>query len=252
MMQYSQQGLYGRGLYFAERFDYSDCYSHRVNNYNAFPRGSLRHDSEDREIFLVKLLIGKAIEMNHQENEEKCRSLVAAPYNPSTEGLRYDTVSGMAADNTRIHTIYENGRAYPTYLIRYYKGPRDPTRTQFATQEEVENEKMNGTSTTESSESQSDERINTNSDTRARWSLRNVMNSRRRDSTAPAGDGAVVILDDGVSPVDGDEDRDDDRPADVELGAKEPLWMFEEMTASLCLSTVSCSQNLNLHISVTP
>lgn len=133
MMQYSQQGLYGRGLYFAERFEYSDCYSYRVNAAK-FPRGSLRQEGEDREIFLVKLLVGQATVMNHLDNEEKCRRLVAAPENPNTDGLRYDTVSGTAIDQTKIHTVYENGRAYPSYLIRYYKGLRDPSRTPFETQ----------------------------------------------------------------------------------------------------------------------
>lgn len=133
MMQYSQQGLYGRGLYFAERFEYSDCYSYRVNAAR-LPQGSVRQVGEDREIFLVKLLVGQAAVMNHLDKGEECRKLVAAPENPNTDGLRFDTVSGTAIDQTKIHTVYENGRAYPSYLIRYYKGPRDPSRTQFETQ----------------------------------------------------------------------------------------------------------------------
>jgi len=136
MMQYSQQGLYGRGLYFAERFEYSDCYSYRVNAAK-FPKGGMMQEGEDREMFLVKLLVGQASTMNHLDNEEECRKLVAAPENPSTDGLRYDTVSGSAIDQTKIHTVYENGRAYPSYLIRYYKGPRDPSRTEYESQNDA-------------------------------------------------------------------------------------------------------------------
>lgn len=39
--------------------------------------------------------------------------------------------------------VYENGRAYPEYLVRYYKGPRDPERTPYETLEDAVNgEKM--------------------------------------------------------------------------------------------------------------
>ena len=33
---------------------------------------------------------------------------------------------------SKIWVVYENGRAYPQYVIRYYRGARDPTRTRFA------------------------------------------------------------------------------------------------------------------------
>ena len=33
---------------------------------------------------------------------------------------------------SKIWVVYENGRAYPKYVIRYYRGARDPTRTRFA------------------------------------------------------------------------------------------------------------------------
>lgn len=33
--------------------------------------------------------------------------------------------------------VYENGRAYPRYRVRYYRGERDPERTPFASREEA-------------------------------------------------------------------------------------------------------------------
>ena len=33
---------------------------------------------------------------------------------------------------SKIWVVYENGRAYPQYVIKYYRGARDPTRTRFA------------------------------------------------------------------------------------------------------------------------
>jgi hypothetical protein len=31
----------------------------------------------------------------------------------------------------------ENGRAYPDYLVRYYRGERDPSRTPYVTKHEA-------------------------------------------------------------------------------------------------------------------
>ena len=36
---------------------------------------------------------------------------------------------------SKVWVIFENGRAYPKYLIRYYRGDRDARRTQFETRE---------------------------------------------------------------------------------------------------------------------
>ena len=38
---------------------------------------------------------------------------------------------------SKVWVIFENGRAYPKYLIRYYRGDRDATRTQFETREDA-------------------------------------------------------------------------------------------------------------------
>jgi hypothetical protein len=41
-------------------------------------------------------------------------------------------------DGRMRRVVYENGRAYPQYLVRYYVGPRDPVRTPYATREEAQ------------------------------------------------------------------------------------------------------------------
>jgi hypothetical protein len=38
-----------------------------------------------------------------------------------------------------LSVVYENGRAYPEYLVRYYKGPRDPERTPYESLEDAVN-----------------------------------------------------------------------------------------------------------------
>jgi hypothetical protein len=66
-------------------------------------------------------------------------------------GERFNTVSGYTGGGkyhvgaackennpwSKVWVVYENGRAYPMYLVKYYTGARDPTRTPYATREEA-------------------------------------------------------------------------------------------------------------------
>ena len=90
------------------------------------------------------------------------KAIVAPPYLNARPPLyedgdvsagKYDTVSGWAQTDTKlpdgtwvknedcprskIWVVYENGRAYPDYLLRYYRGRRDPRRTPFASKRDV-------------------------------------------------------------------------------------------------------------------
>jgi hypothetical protein len=92
-------------------------------------------------MFLVKLLAGDVKVMDRNANpamEEVCKDLVTPPYNDNTKSL-YDTVMGIVDDeyNTKVYVVYENGRAYPEYLVRYYLGQRDPERTPFDSLQEA-------------------------------------------------------------------------------------------------------------------
>jgi hypothetical protein len=87
----------------------------------------------DREMFLTKLLVGNEIEMNRDSllHQIECHALTVPPINPIT-GLRYDTVTGKTR-GSQVWIVYENGRAYPEYLIRYSRR-RDclaPTQTRL-------------------------------------------------------------------------------------------------------------------------
>ncbi len=131
MMQYSRPGLWGRGLYFATKSSYSHRYAFK-------PDESLTPYGDEREMFLAKLLVGNAVEMNRDESPAKaaeCSALTVPPTNPRT-GLKYNTVTGWTNDS-QIWVVYENGRAYPDYLVRYYKGERDPTRTPYKCKEDM-------------------------------------------------------------------------------------------------------------------
>lgn len=88
-------------------------------------------------MFLTKLLAGNEIYMDRDESNAKaqeCRNLTVPPVDQKT-GLKYNTVSGSTA-GSQVWIVYENGRAYPEYLIRYYKGNRDPNRTPFKSRRE--------------------------------------------------------------------------------------------------------------------
>ena len=151
IMQMAKYGWWGRGLYFALSSLYSHSYAYRPYGnfwqatYGDRPEGDVfegevkkcsiaaRHEGEvgEREMFLVKLLVGNVIEMPRDAN------LSIPPHVQGTRGPRFNTVTGKADDGTQVYVVYENGRAYPEYLVRYYRGSRDDIRTPYETQAEA-------------------------------------------------------------------------------------------------------------------
>jgi len=139
MMQFSQAGFWGRGIYFADKASYSHSYAYKPNvsrsSINTFSVTEERPTAKagEREMFLAKLLIGSVIFIDRDESLQKaswCRKLTVPPVNPATN-LKYNTVSGTTA-GSKVWIVYENGRAYPEYLVRYYRSSkRDPERTPF-------------------------------------------------------------------------------------------------------------------------
>jgi hypothetical protein len=79
----------------------------------------------------VRLLVGKEIEMRQN------RALTCPPIDPSSgaKRLKFNTVKGSTGGSD-VWIVYENGRAYPLYVVRYYVGPRDPFRTPYETKQE--------------------------------------------------------------------------------------------------------------------
>jgi hypothetical protein len=92
----------------------------------------------DREMFLTKLLVGSEVLMNRDESSVKaaqCKALTVPPVDPKTN-LKYNTVTGHTA-GSQVWIVYENGRAYPDYLVRYYRGTRDSKRTPFKNKQDA-------------------------------------------------------------------------------------------------------------------
>ena len=76
--------------------------------------------------------------MNRDESSAKalqCRALTVPPVDPRTN-LKYNTVTGHTA-GSQVWIVYENGRAYPDYLVRYYRGTRDSKRTPYKNKQEA-------------------------------------------------------------------------------------------------------------------
>jgi hypothetical protein len=80
-------------------------------------------------MFYVRLLVGKEFEMAKNQKNEK---LTCPPIDPSsgTKRLKFNTVKGNTGGSD-VWIVYENGRAYPLYIVRYYCGDRDPVRTPY-------------------------------------------------------------------------------------------------------------------------
>jgi len=144
MMQFSQAGFWGRGIYFADKASYSHSYTYKppTSGGSRTNLGAIEErpgaQKDEREMFLTKLLIGSEVSINRDESVQKsfeCRNLTAPPANPATN-LKYNTVTGMTG-GSKVWVVYENGRAYPDYLVRYYRSPkRDIKRTPFESRNE--------------------------------------------------------------------------------------------------------------------
>jgi hypothetical protein len=136
-MQFSgARNFWGKGLYFAEKSSYSHSYTYRPDDTTDAERGP--GVGNEREMFLVKLLTGNVVLMDRDESEAKrleCAGLNVPPVDPAT-GQKFNTVTGHTA-GSQVWVVYENGRAYPDYLIRYYRGAQDRSRTPFGSRAEA-------------------------------------------------------------------------------------------------------------------
>ena len=102
MTQYSNPlGMWGRGLYFAVNSAYSDEY--------AFTTGGA---NQQKSFMLTQLLVG---ECTHLPSDTTIKH---PPSNEKTR-RRFDTISGDTG-GSKVYIVYENGRAYPDYLVTYH------------------------------------------------------------------------------------------------------------------------------------
>jgi len=127
MMQFAAEGLWGRGIYFADKASYSKNYSHKPTKSQTSDRPAPKEG--ELEMFLTRLLVGKETKLNQN------RALTVPPIDSET-GLKYNSVTGWTA-GSQVWIVYENGRAYPEYLARYYVGNRDGSRSPYESKKEA-------------------------------------------------------------------------------------------------------------------
>ena len=110
MMQYSRKGMWGRGIYFAENASYSDAYANEKDLKEHLPFGQTT-SIKTKSLILASLVSGGVINLPPDS------SLKACPKKSDGTG-RYDTVTGTT-QGSKVYIVYENGRAYPEYLVTY-------------------------------------------------------------------------------------------------------------------------------------
>lgn len=101
-MRYSNPGMWGKGIYFAKNASYSHNYASQT--------------SAHRQMFLATVLVGDCINRPPDSNIKVPPHKSKGSLQTSVE--KYDSISGHT-NGSDVWILYENGRAYPSYLISY-------------------------------------------------------------------------------------------------------------------------------------
>ena len=104
-LKFSEQGLWGRGNYFAVNASYSDSYAYSV------------HGTNMKKLLVAFVLTGLSYYCDQDRN------LTMPPYrseqdDPSGIRRRYHSVNGVTGGTT-VYITYDNNLAYPAYVITY-------------------------------------------------------------------------------------------------------------------------------------
>ena len=105
-MRCSAQGMWGQANYFAVDARYSHSYAYCSNSGN-------------KSVFLAKVLTGDSFYCSSDTSLRKppCKSSAGKV---QLGQVRYDTVTGIT-NGSRVYMTYDNSKAYPAYLITYYR-----------------------------------------------------------------------------------------------------------------------------------
>ena len=101
-MRFSNEGLWGRGNYFAVNASYSHVYAH--------------HCSTGQHQMLVALVL-----TGYAAHCTQDRAITRPPMRVTADGeveVHYDSVTGITA-SSKVFITYNNDQAYPAYLITY-------------------------------------------------------------------------------------------------------------------------------------
>jgi hypothetical protein len=110
-MRYASKGMWGRGCYFAENASYSHMYSHKVH-------GTIK---PQHQMLLAKVLTGIRHDNAPIDYERTKPDPLPDVERDEDVQYMYDSLNGITR-GSKVHIIFDNGHAYPYYLITY--GPR--------------------------------------------------------------------------------------------------------------------------------
>jgi hypothetical protein len=95
----SDTNLLGRGVYFAEKADYSHAYRYKAANSSS--------------MLLCTVIVGESQEMKMSGSNSHVKDTGL-----KKNGLKYESMRGKH-DICDIYVVYKDKRAYPNYLIHY-------------------------------------------------------------------------------------------------------------------------------------
>ena len=97
-MRLSNNGMWGKGIYFAEKAIYSHNYAYNNNN--------------KYQVIVAEVILGESTEVASDQNIKR------PPIKNKKTYEKYDSIKGFTNDSF-VYIVYENNRAYPYYLITY-------------------------------------------------------------------------------------------------------------------------------------
>ena len=110
MVDRASEGLYGNGLYFAERPTYSHRYAHYVVQVDG-----TRHYT----ILVCRVLCGRIRSMGMATDRHLTRLLLPPEDFDSVEGGPHVPRNGTPADASVMHVVYQDAQVYPEFLVTY-------------------------------------------------------------------------------------------------------------------------------------
>lgn len=106
-MRFSAQGMWGQANYFAADARYSHGYAYSSNDGN-------------KSMFLAKVLTGDSFRCTTSDTSLRMPPPKSFAAGVQLGHVQYDTVTGFTK-GSRVYMTYDNHKAYPAYLITYYR-----------------------------------------------------------------------------------------------------------------------------------
>ena len=105
-----KNNLLGRGIYFAERSEYS------ANGYAFVETQNEKEEERIYSMLYCEVLVGNSKKWEGQRDG----NFKDTPFKDEQKKLRYESMTDFL-EGSNIYVVYKSKRAYPLYLIKYKK-----------------------------------------------------------------------------------------------------------------------------------